>query len=152
MNEPDHGHPVGPGSVRATRARLLSPDDAARLASLLSVLADPIRSRVLYALDVVEELCMGDTALALEVNEDRTGYALRLLRTAGLVAHRKEGRVGYYRLADDFPNPCGNTACARSSNSRVERTGRARRDIATGGRGSSGQGTSGPICSSRCGS
>ena len=32
-------------------------------------------------LDVAEELCVGDLALALEVNEDAVGYALRVLRT-----------------------------------------------------------------------
>lgn len=84
---------------------MLSADDAARLAGLLSLLADPVRSRVLYALDVVEEMCVGDIALTLGVNEDQAGYALRLLRTAGLVINRKEGRVVYYRLAEDFPEP-----------------------------------------------
>ena len=33
------------------------------------------------------------------------GYALRILRTAGLVTTRKVGRVVYYRLAPDFPEP-----------------------------------------------
>ena len=32
-------------------------------------------------------------------------YALRLLRTAGLVVTRKQGRVVYNRLAADFPAP-----------------------------------------------
>lgn len=31
----------------------------------MSLLADPVRSRILYALDEVEELCVGDLALAL---------------------------------------------------------------------------------------
>ncbi len=30
---------------------------------------------------------------------------MRLLRTAGLVRTRKEGRVAFNRLADDFPAP-----------------------------------------------
>ena len=66
-------------------------------------MADPTRARILYALDVVEELCVGDLALALGVNEDAVGYALRLLRTAGLVSNRRAGRVVYYRLAEGFP-------------------------------------------------
>ena len=33
------------------------------------------------------------------------GYALRMLRTAGLVQTRKDGRVVFYRLADSFPEP-----------------------------------------------
>jgi len=84
---------------------VLSAEDASRLSGLLSLLADPVRSRILSALDHVEELCVGDLALALGVSEDATSYGLRLLRTAGMVANRKVGRVVYYRLADEFPEP-----------------------------------------------
>ncbi|MGN6687542.1 MAG: ArsR/SmtB family transcription factor [Actinomycetales bacterium] len=105
MADLDHSHPVDPERVARARARLPSREDAAQLTSVLSLLADPTRACVLYALDVVDELCVGDLALALEVSEDAVGYALRLLRTAGFVASRKEGRVVYYRLADGFPEP-----------------------------------------------
>jgi DNA-binding transcriptional ArsR family regulator len=64
-----------------------------------------VRLRILYALDVAEELCVGDLALALDVNEDQASYALRLLRSAGLVQARKDGRVVFNRLAPDFPAP-----------------------------------------------
>ncbi|SDO70689.1 helix-turn-helix transcriptional regulator [Geodermatophilus sp. DSM 45219] len=100
-----HQHPVDPERVARARERLPSRDDAASVSSVLTLISDPTRSRVLYALDVAEELCVGDLALALEVNEDAVGYALRVLRTAGLVANRREGRVVYYRLAPDFPEP-----------------------------------------------
>ena len=101
----EHGHPVDAERVDHARARLPGPDDTARLTGLLSLLADPVRLRVLYALDVTDELCVGDLALALEVSEDSVSYALRLLRTAGLVAARRDGRVVYNRLATDFPEP-----------------------------------------------
>jgi len=100
-----HEHPVDGERVARARERLLSADEASRLASLLSLLADPVRSRILYALDLVEELCVGDLALALEVSEDAVTYALRILRTAGLVQNRRDGRVIFYRLADNFPEP-----------------------------------------------
>jgi DNA-binding transcriptional ArsR family regulator len=100
-----HEHPVDAQRVAHARARGLSAEDAGRLVSLLSLLADPVRARILYALDEVEELCVGDLALALEATEDAVGYALRLLRTAGLVATRKSGRVVFYRLGPDFPAP-----------------------------------------------
>ena len=104
-SELDHQHPVDPARVAQARERLLSADDAARLSSLLSLLADPVRSRILYALDLVEELCVGDLALALDASEDAVTYGLRILRTAGLVQNRREGRVIFYRLADNFPEP-----------------------------------------------
>jgi DNA-binding transcriptional ArsR family regulator len=56
----------------------------------------------------VEELCVGDLALALETTEDSVGYALKVLRTAGLVTTRKQGRVVFYRLAAGFPEPLRN--------------------------------------------
>jgi DNA-binding transcriptional ArsR family regulator len=105
MTITDHDHPIDAARVAAAQARLPSADDAARLTSLLSLMADPVRLRLIYALDVVEELCVGDLALALGVNEDAVSYALRMLRTAGLVVTRKDGRVVYNRLAADFPAP-----------------------------------------------
>jgi DNA-binding transcriptional ArsR family regulator len=100
-----HAHPIDPARVAHAKSRLPSLDEASRLTSLLSLIADPVRLRILYALDVSEELCVGDLALALGANEDQVTYALRLLRTAGLVVGRKEGRVVYNRLAADFPEP-----------------------------------------------
>lgn len=96
---------IDPERVHRARARLISADDAARLSGQLSVMADPTRLRILYALDAGEELCVGDLALALDVNQDQVGYALRLLRAGGLVVTRKAGRVVYNRLAADFPAP-----------------------------------------------
>lgn len=51
------------------------------------------------------KLCVGDLVLVLDASPDAVGYALRMLRTAGLVVNRRAGRVIYYRLADDFPAP-----------------------------------------------
>src|SRR5688500_6279924 len=87
-----HLHPVDPHRVAEARARLLSVDDASRLASLLTLMADPMRARILYALDTVDELCVGDLVIVLDASQDAVGYALRMLRTAGLVVNRRAGR------------------------------------------------------------
>ena len=105
MTATDHDHPIDPERVADARARLPSAADAARLPGLLSLMADPVRLRLIYALDVAEEMCVGDLALALDVSEDSISYALRLLRTAGLVVTRRQGRVVFNRLAHDFPAP-----------------------------------------------
>jgi ArsR family transcriptional regulator, lead/cadmium/zinc/bismuth-responsive transcriptional repressor len=99
-----HDHPVDRDRVSAARADLLSVDDAGRLAGLLGMLADPVRSRILFALVAAEELCVGDLALALDVTEDQVSYGLKLLRTAGMVRFRKDGRIVFYRLSDQFPH------------------------------------------------
>ncbi len=104
MSPRDHDHPVDPVRVAAARASVMSEPEARRLAELLALVADPIRSRILLALGAVESLCVGDLALALDATEDAVSYALKLMRTAGLVAYRKEGRVVFYRLADGFPH------------------------------------------------
>ena len=50
MSPLDHDHPVSPEPVAAARAGLVSVGDAGRLAGLLGMLADPVRSRILFAL------------------------------------------------------------------------------------------------------
>ena len=91
--------------VATAREQGIGAEDATRLAGLLSLLGDPVRVRLLYALDLVDELCVGDLALALGVSEDAVSYGLKLLRTAGLVQTRRDGRMIFYRLADEFPEP-----------------------------------------------
>ena len=56
MSVTDHDHPIDPGRVAHARSRLPSADDAIRLTGLLSLMADPTRLRLIYALDVAEEL------------------------------------------------------------------------------------------------
>ena len=96
----DHPHPVDPDRVAAARQRGLGLEEARSLDALLSLLADTVRTRVLVALVETDEMCVGDIALALDISEDAASYALRVLRTAGLVERRAEGRMGYYRVRD----------------------------------------------------
>jgi len=70
----------------------------------LGLLSDPVRVRILFALASVDELCVGDLALALDISMDQSSYALKQLRNARLVQTRRDGRVMYYRLADGFPD------------------------------------------------
>jgi ArsR family transcriptional regulator, lead/cadmium/zinc/bismuth-responsive transcriptional repressor len=99
-----HAHPVNDDAVAQARSTVLSPGDADRLATLLSLLAEPTRVRMLFALVGVDELCVGDLALALDISDDQSSYALKMLKGAGLVQARRDGRVIHYRLADGFPH------------------------------------------------
>lgn len=101
----DHDHPVNPGRVARVRDADPGAPESQSVASLLTLLADPLRARILSALLVVDELCVGDLALALDATEDAVTYALRILRTAGLVKRRREGRMAYYRLSDGPARP-----------------------------------------------
>ena len=40
-----------------------------------------------------------------DTRNQRRSYGLRILRTAGRVQTRKEGRMVFYRLAENFPEP-----------------------------------------------
>ncbi len=83
-----------------------TPTDRGRtVTSVLTLIADPTRMRLLFALDAAEELCVGDLALALNASENAVGYGLRMLRTAGLITRRKDGRMVFYRLAQGFLEP-----------------------------------------------
>ncbi|HWW52998.1 MAG TPA: metalloregulator ArsR/SmtB family transcription factor [Acidimicrobiales bacterium] len=95
---------INAAGVKAARRQLIDPTEAERLAELLSLLAEPTRARILFALGAVDELCVGDLATTLDVSEDAAGYALKVLRMAGLVRGRKVGRSVCYRLAEGFPH------------------------------------------------
>jgi DNA-binding transcriptional ArsR family regulator len=99
-----HSHPVDAVAVEHARSTGVSVPEAERLGELLSLLSDPVRARVLFALVAVDELCVGDLALALDVSMDQASYALKMLRGQRLVQPRRDGRVIYYRLAAGFPH------------------------------------------------
>lgn len=91
---------VDPGRVAAAREALVSIEDAEELASCFRLLGDPKRVRILYALLEAGELCVCDIAATAEVSETTVSQAMRLLRTAGIVRNRRDGRMIYYRLDD----------------------------------------------------
>ena len=92
---------VDPARVADTRRRLLDLDEAERLAVLFRLLGDRSRVRILFALAEAGELCVCDLAAAVDVPETGVSQALRLLRTAGVVRSRRDGRTVWYRLDDD---------------------------------------------------
>ena len=82
------------------RSRLIDAAEAAELAELFKLLGDPTRARILHALLEGDELCVGDIAEVVGVPESSVSHALRLLRTAGVVRNRRDGRTIHYALDD----------------------------------------------------
>lgn len=76
-------------------------DEAQDLASLFRLLGDPTRVRILHALLRADELRVSDIAAAVDGSETKVSQALRLLRNAGAVRNRRDGRSIFYRLDDD---------------------------------------------------
>jgi ArsR family transcriptional regulator, lead/cadmium/zinc/bismuth-responsive transcriptional repressor len=92
---------VHPGEVAAVRARLAAPVDIERATAVFALLADPTRARILHALSLVPRLCVCDVAASLGMSESAVSHQLRLLRINRLVSRAREGRIAYYRLADE---------------------------------------------------
>jgi ArsR family transcriptional regulator len=84
--------PPAPAPAPATPA--LEPDQA-RL--LLRALADPIRLQVIETLGHGER-CVCELTEELALAQSRLSFHLRVLKEAGLLADRQEGRWVYYRL------------------------------------------------------
>ena len=67
---------------------------------LLKALADPIRLDVIHAL-AQGERCVCELTGDLKLTQSKLSFHLRVLREAGLVIDRQNGRWIYYRLQPD---------------------------------------------------
>jgi len=80
---------------------MLKLDESSELAEMFRLLGDPTRVRILLVLAETDELCVHELATAIDASETKVSQALRLLRTAGAVRNRRDGRHIFYRLDDD---------------------------------------------------
>lgn len=69
------------------------------VSELFKVFGDSTRSRIICALSV-EEMCVCDLAVLLNMTHSAVSHQLRLLKVSRIVKNRKEGRVVYYSLDD----------------------------------------------------
>lgn len=85
---------------KAERLRLERLDGklAVRLASQAKALSDPTRLTVAAALSATDELCVCDLAWVTERAENLVSHHARTLRSLGLAASRREGKMVLYRL------------------------------------------------------
>jgi len=97
------GRCIHPEHVLAVRHNLMPTAKAMRVAELFTVLSDPTRLQVVYALLRAPsgELCVCDLALGLGRDDTTISHQLRVLRNQHVVTTRKAGRVVYYRLTDE---------------------------------------------------
>ena len=74
--------------------------DLDRAVALFHALSDPIRLR---ALDLLRggEMCVCDLQAELDLAQSRLSFHLRVLKDAGLVEDRREGRWSYYTIVPD---------------------------------------------------
>jgi ArsR family transcriptional regulator, lead/cadmium/zinc/bismuth-responsive transcriptional repressor len=93
----DSPHPHG--AIMTAPIAVLSVEQAQRMADFMGFLADTNRLRILSIL-AIREMCVGDLAIALGMNESAVSHQLRVLRAIRLVSFRKQGRHVFYRLQD----------------------------------------------------
>jgi ArsR family transcriptional regulator len=74
--------------------------DLARAAALFHALSDETRLAVLAMLRDGEQ-CVCDLQDALDAAQSRLSFHLKVLKEAGLVTDRREGRWSYYTLVPD---------------------------------------------------
>jgi len=74
--------------------------DVPRIAQLCNALADEARVEIVARL-LDGEKCVCDLTEALDTGQSRLSYHLKVLKDAGLVTDRREGRWAYYTLARD---------------------------------------------------
>lgn len=70
----------------------------------MSIFADDTRFKILLALSQ-SELCVCDVGAIVQASSAAVSYHLRNLYRAGVVTYRRDGRLVYYRLADEDMRP-----------------------------------------------
>ena len=87
-------------AVRQARVTQPAPDDLAQVSSLLGLMADPTRLRIVAALDTVE-LCVCDLSATIGISESAVSHQLRQMRDLDVVRARRDGRRVFYSLNDE---------------------------------------------------
>ena len=86
--------------VLRVQAQLLPQHRREMVAEFFKIMGDPTRISILNALSV-EEMCVCDIALLLNMTQSAISHQLKTLRQTRLVSYRREGKVVYYSLNDE---------------------------------------------------
>ena len=94
---------LDPRSEALVLKYLPSPSALIGTAETLAALADTGRLRIISALSVCE-MCVSDISALLGINQTTLSHQLRMLRAAGIVKFRKQGKTVFYSISSsDVP-------------------------------------------------
>jgi DNA-binding transcriptional ArsR family regulator len=82
------------------RAGLLDATTAERAARSVQALSDPTRLAIATVLAETDELCVCDVAWIVGRSQNLASHHLRALRSAGLAASRRDGKLVLYRATE----------------------------------------------------
>ena len=82
------------------RRTALAPAAAASFAERAAALGDPTRARIVAVLLEGGDLCVCDLAWVAERAQSLVSHHLRVLRSAGLAASRRDGKMVFYSLTE----------------------------------------------------
>ena len=74
-----------------------------QIAEIFKALGEPVRLRLFSLLTMKQELCVCHLTGALRLPQSTVSRHLGVLRHAGLVSPRRQGKWMYYRLAEQAP-------------------------------------------------
>ncbi|MBQ4087276.1 MAG: helix-turn-helix transcriptional regulator [Clostridia bacterium] len=86
--------------VKAVQEQMPEEELLYDLAELYKVFGDTTRIKILYVL-FEQEMCVCDIAQILNMTMSAISHQLRVLKQAGLVKYRRDGKTVFYSLADD---------------------------------------------------
>ncbi len=86
--------------VRDVRQKMPPEETLYDLAELFKIFGDTTRIKILWALDEAE-MCVCDISVLLNMTQSAISHQLRVLKQAGLVKNRKEGKIVFYSLQDE---------------------------------------------------
>ncbi|MGH7611733.1 MAG: ArsR/SmtB family transcription factor [Candidatus Dormibacteria bacterium] len=90
--------PTNPGPPRRVLPLALSQAHQGELGAYFEGLANPTRLRVVERLAQIKEARVSDMAMLLGISQPRMSWHLRLMRRAGIVTTRRDGREVFCRL------------------------------------------------------
>ena len=70
------------------------------ISDLFSAFSDQTRLKILSALSI-SEMCVGDLADVISVNQTTVSHQLRFLRTHNLVQAKRHGKIIFYSIAGE---------------------------------------------------
>ena len=75
--------------------------DFGQLSSFFKTFADETRLKIMVVLDSVDEMCVCDIAVALNMTKSAISHQLSYLKDNGLIKSRKIGKIVFYSIMDD---------------------------------------------------